>query len=160
IHNLPPDRASLILTDLLAYTNAPETKRLGELLRYLNEFKHTLVVVNHPLWDLNYQGDNYQKSLAVDLLSRFGLWIHALEINGYRRKQENRDTGALAHGFDLPLISGGDRHGRVPNALLNVTCASTMSEFVEEIRYDRVSSVLLMPEYFEHVFTRTMEGVA
>src|SRR5262249_13178765 len=88
------------------------------------------------------------------------LWIHALEINGYRRKQENRDTVALAHGFDLPLISGGDRHGRVPNALLNVTCASTMSEFVEEIRYDKVSSVLLMPEYFEHVFTRTMEGVA
>jgi hypothetical protein len=60
----------------------------------------------------------------------------------------------------LPVISGGDRHGHQPNAVLNLTDASTFSEFVLEIRDDKVSRVLVMPEYWEDLKTRKLEILA
>ncbi len=45
------------------------------------------------------------------------------------------------------LISGGDRHGCEPNALLNLTNAADFPEFVDEIRNGRQSTVAIMPQY-------------
>jgi hypothetical protein len=55
----------------------------------------------------------------------------------------------LASSFRLPLISGGDRHGREPNACVNLTNAASFPEFVEEVRNDGWSDVLFMPQYRE-----------
>lgn len=55
------------------------------------------------------------------------------------------------------LISGGDRHGLEPNANLNLTNAGTFAEFVAEIREDRVSDILFMPQYKESLRLRTIE---
>jgi hypothetical protein len=45
------------------------------------------------------------------------------------------------------LISGGDRHGVEPNANINLTNAASFTEFVHEIRRERRSNVLFMPQY-------------
>ena len=45
------------------------------------------------------------------------------------------------------LISGGDRHGVEANANINLTNAASFTEFVHEIRRQRVSNVLFMPQY-------------
>jgi hypothetical protein len=47
----------------------------------------------------------------------------------------------------MVLISGGDRHGVEPNANINLTNAASFTEFVHEIRRERKSSVLFMPQY-------------
>ena len=47
------------------------------------------------------------------------------------------------------LISGGDRHGVEPNANINLTNATTFTEFVLEIRRQKKSNVLFMPQYAE-----------
>lgn len=52
---------------------------------------------------------------------------------------------AAAH--DMPVVSGGDRHGLEANCCLNLTDARTFSEFAAEIRRERVSRILLMPHY-------------
>lgn len=47
------------------------------------------------------------------------------------------------------MISGGDRHGVEPNANLNLTHARSFTEFVHEVRRERQSHVLFMPQYAE-----------
>jgi hypothetical protein len=47
------------------------------------------------------------------------------------------------------LISGGDRHGVEPNANLNLTNAASFTEFVHEIRREKKSDILFMPQYSE-----------
>jgi len=47
------------------------------------------------------------------------------------------------------LISGGDRHGVEPNANINLTRATSFTEFVYEVRRERRSDVLFMPQYAE-----------
>lgn len=49
----------------------------------------------------------------------------------------------------MVLISGGDRHGVEPNANINVTNAASLTEFVHEIRRERRSTVLFLPQYSE-----------
>jgi hypothetical protein len=85
--------------------------------------------------------------------------MHALELNGYRSSVENLRTCTLSTDVGLPLISGGDRHGCAPNALLNVTNASTFAEFVDEIRAGQ-SWIVVMPEYASHLLGRTLASVA
>jgi hypothetical protein len=55
----------------------------------------------------------------------------------------------LAERWNQVLISGGDRHAIEPNANLNLTHASSFTEFVHEVRRDRTSHVLFMPQYKE-----------
>ena len=50
--------------------------------------------------------------------------------NGYRSWRENRDVCLLAHTWRLPIVSGGDRHGRAPNSLLNLTRARTFGRMI------------------------------
>jgi hypothetical protein len=60
----------------------------------------------------------------------------------------------------MPVISGGDRHCVEPNANVNLTSAATFDEFVEEIRRERVSRVLYLPQYREATACRYVEFAA
>jgi hypothetical protein len=56
------------------------------------------------------------------------------------------------------LISGGDRHGCEPNANLNLTRAEDFEEFISEIRNERSSTVLFMPQYEEPMGLRLYQN--
>jgi hypothetical protein len=82
--------------------------------------------------------------------------VHAIELNGYRSWEENRAVIAIAEVPSMPLISGGDRHGRAPNALLNLTPATSFGEFAREIRRDGRSIVVILPEYRQSLLERKL----
>jgi hypothetical protein len=157
VHNLPPRHASSIMTELAAVTAAPARERIHGAFAALNEFPETLVVWNHPCWDEARVGSIEHNQLLGRFLERFGEHIHALELNGLRPWPENRHVIAVAERCGLSLISGGDRHGLEPNANLNLTNAATFAEFVDEIRRDRYSDVLFMPQYRESLRVRMIE---
>jgi hypothetical protein len=92
-------------------------------------------------------------------LRRHRVWIHALELNGMRPWPENRSAICLARELGMPVISGGDRHGRQPNAVLNLTNSGTFAEFVSEIRDDRWSDILVLPEYHEPHRWRVLQNI-
>lgn len=160
IHNLPPDDAASWMAHFRAWTAAPCPNRLAELLAALHALPHVLIVFNHPLWDEGLAGREIHRRMVHDFLNRCGAWIHALELNGLRPWEENRDVAALAAARSLPLISGGDRHGREPNANVNLTRAATFAEFVAELRQDRLSHVLFLPQYNGSLKLRCLETMA
>ena len=122
---------------------------LTELLATLNDLPGVLVVFNHPLWDLYRIGEPRHIVLANEFLAQNGAFLHALELNGLRNWKENRDVAALAGRWNMLPISGGDRHGIEPNANLNLSRATTFAGFVHEVRRERSSHVLFMPQYAE-----------
>jgi hypothetical protein len=133
---------------------------LDDILSFLNQSCETLVVLNHPLWDLEFIGaEEHVKNLRA-FLAEHGSRIHALEVNGFRSWRENKGVMRLAEELGLPVVAGGDRHGLRPNTLLNLTRANTFAEYVAEIREDAQSEILLMPEYRESLAARTVEGIA
>lgn len=146
VHHLPWDCGEQ-LREMKAFTKAPSAGRLGELLRWLVSEPSTLVVLNHPLWDEKGIGEEAHRRLATDFIERYRGFVHALELNGLRSWVENKGVLDLARSRGLPAISGGDRHTREANAVLNLTNASTFGEFAEEIRRDGCSRVLFMPQY-------------
>jgi hypothetical protein len=161
VHNVPFALSRTIVKGLMSYTNSPGEGDLDQLLDWINEHPETLVVLNHPLSDLKPVGREALKKSVGKFLSRYRGKVHALEINGYRTWEENRATMALAERFQLPLISGGDRHGCACNAVLNLTSAESFSEFAAEIRHDRISRIIIMPEYRnKSLLVRKMETVA
>lgn len=160
VHNLPADKASKIMSELSGYTTHPQESRLAELFEMLNFLPDALVVLNHPLWDIERAGRDLHMTLLADFIERYGRWIHALEVNGYRSGEENRATLQMAEELGYPVVSGGDRHGYSPNAVLNLTRATTFAEFAAEVREDKISEILLMPEYRENLHARTLEAVA
>lgn len=160
VHNLPPESSAQIVNELRCYTRKPQDGRLLQLLAWLNDYPETLLVLNHPFSGLDSHCIRRLKAWLTGLLNHYPEAIHAMEINGYRSWSENRRTVALAEKLGLPVISGGDRHGCSPNALLNLTNAASFSEFVSEIRHDKVSEILVMPEYRENLFVRKVESVA
>ena len=117
----------------------------------------TLVVLNHPLWDECRIGEVEHARTLGGFLERYGARVHALELNGLRSCRENAAVVRLAAHSGHPLVSGGDRHGCEPNAILNLTNACTFAEFVSEIRNDRLSDVLFMPQYREPLRLRVIE---
>ena len=149
VHNLPSARANRWMTDLAEYTSHPTDARLTELLVALNDEPDVLVVFNHPMWDLYLVGKDKHRFLVNEFLQKNGSWLHALELNGLRDWDENRATRRLADEWHMLLISGGDRHGVEPNANLNLTSAATFEEFVHEIRREKKSDTLFMPQYAE-----------
>lgn len=157
LHNLLPTHAPAIMRELTEFTAQPARARLGELFACLNEFPSTLVVLNHPLWDEAKIGAVEHAQLLGRFLERHGEHIHALELNGLRPWKENAQVRWLAEHSGHVLISGGDRHGMEPNANVNLTNAATFAEFVAEIREDRLSDVLFMPQYREPIRLRTIE---
>ncbi len=108
-----------------------------------------LVVFNHPMWDLYLIGKEKHQFLVNEFLQKNGAFLHALELNGLRNWDENRAVRRLAEKWNMLLISGGDRHGVEPNANINLTNAASFTEFVHEVRREKKSNVLFMPQYAE-----------
>lgn len=159
IHNLPESQAHLIMDDLAEYTRNPSPPRLAELLSALHGIPDVLIVFNHPLWDQRDLG----KATFLPILDRFLHGFHscfdAFELNAMRGWPENRAIVQLAGAWDRPIVSGGDRHGCEPSGALNLTNATSFCEFVSEIRNDRLSHVVFMPQYAEPLGIRFMQTV-
>ena len=149
VHNLPSARANEWMATLADYTATPSDTRLTEILRALDEEPNVLVVFNHPLWDLYLIGKERYEFLVNQFLLVNGNYLHALELNGLRNWDENRAVRRLAEQWNMLLISGGDRHGVEPNANLNLTNAANFTEFVHEVRREKKSDILFMPQYAE-----------
>lgn len=149
VHNLPSGRAESIMAMLAEYTNNPYMRRLPELLCALHEIPEVLVILNHPLWDLTGIGPEPHGRDLRSFLCKYGQFIHALELSGIRSWQENQSVLHLSEGCNQLVISGGDRHGCEPNAALNLSHAASFNEFVHEVRRERSSDILFMPQYTE-----------
>jgi hypothetical protein len=153
IHNLPSATGAEWMRRMEAFTAIPVAERpaklLREMLAELDELPGVLIVFNHPLWDLYRIGDAKHRLLVNDFLAVYGQFCHAVELNGLRNWDENRQVAKLAAQWNQVLLSGGDRHGVEPNANLNLTRAASFTEFVQEVRRDRQSHVLFMPQYAE-----------
>ena len=149
VRNLPSARATQWMAELEAFTADPSDARLTEILVALHNEPNVLVVFNHPMWDLYLVGQEKHQFLVNEFLQKNGAWLHALELNGLRPWDENRAVRKLAESWNMLLISGGDRHGVEPNANINLTNAATFTEFVHEIRREKKSKVLFMPQYAE-----------
>lgn len=159
VHNLPSPTAVQWFERLEAYTTDQDVEPLGGLLEELTSVDDVLVVLNHPLWDLSDVGPEAHLRMVRRTLSQFGHLFHALELNGYRSWGENLDVVAMSRETGIPLISGGDRHACAPNALINLSHASSFAGFVHEIKAG-ISTVMTMPAYAEHVIGRTISSVA
>ena len=149
IHNLPSQRAQEWMDTFAAYRAKPDDACLTEILSDLDKDPNVLVVFNHPMWDLYLVGKEKHALLVNEFVQKNGAFLHALELNGLRHWDENRATRRLAEKWNLLMISGGDRHGVEPNANINLTQAGTFTEFVHEIRREKRSNILFMPQYAE-----------
>ncbi|MGC2636059.1 MAG: hypothetical protein WA294_02700 [Acidobacteriaceae bacterium] len=158
IHNLPSDTGAAWMKTFEEYTANPDEKRLTEILAALHALPNVLIVFNHPMWDLYLIGNEKAAQRVQEFLAANGEYMHAFELNGLRPWDENRQTKRLAQQWNKLLISGGDRHGREPNATVNLTNAASFTEFVHEVRYEDRSHVLFMPQYAEPWKHRILES--
>ncbi len=149
VHNLPSARAAEWMATLEDYTAHPSDARLNEILAALHREPNVLVVFNHPMWDLYLIGKEKHQFLVNEFLQKNGAFIHALELNGLRNWDENRAVRRLAEKWNMLLLSGGDRHGVEPNANVNLTNATSFTEFVHEVRREKRSNVLFLEQYAE-----------
>lgn len=159
IHNLPPSHASEMEAHLHRYTQNPSTSSATELLAALHSFPDVLIVFNHPLWDLCGLGPQGHAQSLHRFLEQNNQFLHAFEFNGMRRWEENRQVRPLAERWQQPIVSGGDRHACEPSAALNLSNASSFSEFVKEIRVDRHSHVVFMPQFADPMCVRVAHAV-
>ena len=159
VHNLPSAAPRIWFERLAAFTARPAAEPLADILADLYDEPATLIVFNHPLWDLAGVGHASHQIVLRRFLSEHGHRLHALEINGYRSRAENGGVRRLAAETNVPLISGGDRHALAPNAVVNLTSARTFAEFAEEIR-GGLSHIVVMPEYGRHIGERVMAATA
>ncbi|HTV81089.1 MAG TPA: hypothetical protein VME18_00450 [Acidobacteriaceae bacterium] len=160
IHNLPMERAAGMMAELMRYKADPANADLRELLARLAEHPETLMVLNHPCWDVARVGAAEHGVAVRQLLALGGEWVHALEVNGLRSCSENRAALRMAEELGIPTVAGGDRHGCRPNAVLNVTRASSFAEFVAEVRCEGRSEILILPSYEEPLGLRQLQTVA
>ncbi|MDQ2834371.1 MAG: hypothetical protein M3Y50_11610 [Acidobacteriota bacterium] len=153
VHNLPSATGAAWMERLTEFTAMPVGTRpvrlLTQMLAELDEIPGVLLVFNHPLWDLYRVGKERHEVLVNEFLAVYGQFLHALELNGLRDWKENREAATLAGKWNQVVISGGDRHGIEPNANVNLTRAESFTEFVHEVRRERQSHVLFMPQYAE-----------
>lgn len=159
VHNLPAARARSLERHMAAYSAAPQAACVEPVLEELSRLPQVLVVFNHPYWDEKGSGANYHAVMAEQFLVRHRRFIHALELNGLRPWKENRRTLDLAARYRLPCLSGGDRHGCEPNALLNLAAASDFDSFAEEVRRGARSTILVMKQYRDPLFARILASI-
>ena len=159
VHNLPAEEAHRWVSALNGYTRCPSPDVLADLLAALDERQGVLVVLNHPTWDEEGVGRDLHMAAVRDFLSGYGLWVHAIEVNGLRPWTENSTAIELARAMNFPIVAGGDRHGLEPAAVLNLTNAASFEEFVSEVREDKISDVLFMPHYRDPFRLRYMEAI-
>ncbi|MDM7921859.1 MAG: hypothetical protein QUS14_06125 [Pyrinomonadaceae bacterium] len=163
VHNLPNAQAVDLTKTLLDYTFNRESQtneRLTELFAMLNDLPGVLVILNHPLWDIELVGKEKHIELLKEFVRLHGRWIHAFEVNGFRKWSENKAVIEMAESLGIPIATGGDRHGCKPNTVINLTNAQTFEEFVEEIRVGKRSEVVLMPEYEHPIHSRQLQSFA
>lgn len=163
VHNLPKENALEISQKLLDYTytqDNPSNEQLHEVFAMLDALPEVLVVLNHPLWDIEMVGRERHEILLKNFLREHGKWIHAFEINGFRKWSENKAVIELAESMNIPLVTGGDRHGCQPNTVINLTNSKTFAEFAEEVRVDKHSEVALLPEYKQPLHSRQLSSFA
>ncbi len=149
LHNIDPD----LMPVLESVTSDPQPDKVKEVLASIHANGSALIVLNHPLWDEIRAGDSVHRERFRQLLNRYRPWIHALELNALRPWRENLEVCEIARGFNLPVISGGDRHGMEPNANVNLTEADTFAEFAQEVRQGR-STVLFLNQYRKNIYMR------
>ncbi|MBK7393883.1 MAG: hypothetical protein IPI64_11395 [Chloracidobacterium sp.] len=162
VHNLPRENAVELTKTLLDLTFVKENwinEKRDEMFSMLNDLPGVLLILNHPLWDIEMVGKESHELLLNDFLKAHGRWIHALEINGFRSWSENKAVIELSEAVDMPIATGGDRHGCKPNTVINLTNASTFEEFVNEVRIDKRSEVALMPEYEQPLNSRRFQSI-
>lgn len=159
IHNLPDDRAISFMDDFAEYTRNPSTPRLTELFVALDEIPEVLIVFNHPLWDQRSLGQAAFLPILDRFLERYTGYLHAFELNAMRAWTENKAVMQLAGVWRRPLVSGGDRHGCEPSGALNLTRASSFSEFVDEIRVENRSHIVFLRQYAEPLGIRFMQAL-
>ena len=161
VHNLPESQAIDITKRLLDVTFVKENhtdEKLTEMFAMLNELPGVLVILNHPLWDIEIVGRERHEALLKEFVKRHGRWIHAFEINGFRSWSENKAVIEMAEALGIPIATGGDRHGCKPNTVINLTNADTFEEFVNEIRVEKRSEVVMMPEYEHPLHSRQLQS--
>src|SRR5215472_17031260 len=149
IHNLPSAKAQEWMETLEEFTAHPDDNRITEILAALNDEPNVMVIFNHPLWDLFMIGREKHNVLVNEFLQKNGQFLHAMELNGLRNWEENRAVRHLAAQWNMLLVSGGDRHGVEPNANINLTNATSFTDFLHAIRREKRSKILLMPQYAE-----------
>jgi hypothetical protein len=159
VHNLPREWAQQYSEWLLNYTREPQADDLRELFAFLHELPDVLIVLNHPLWDIENIGAARHNAALAEFVQTYGQWIHAFEWNGFRSWRENEAVRKMAAEWGFPVVSGGDRHGCQPNTTLNITPTENFSEFVAEVRAG-FSDVVVLPEYNEALLARTLEAAA
>ena len=147
IHNIPRRDANAIMQVLASFTARPREEKLTEILAILRSYRDILLVLNHPLMDEKGVGKAQHAQILGRLLRCHGRSLDALEVNGLRSWKENERVIRLARQSGLPVVSGGDRHGLEPNAILNLSRATTLVEFIHEVRYEGRSHVVFMPQY-------------
>lgn len=147
VHNLPSAEAIRLMQRMEQFTACPSDPALHRILSELHAISQVLIVLNHPLWDLYKIGIKAHTDELHRFLDENGTFTHALELNGLRHARENRDVVRLARSRAQLVLSGGDRHGLEPNANINLTNATSFTEFVHEVRVERRSHVLFMEQY-------------
>ncbi len=159
IHNLPVAQVPDLAAALDEYTQNPSVPRVTELLAALHGFPDVLIVFNHPHWDLSGVGSQ-RHALCLDrFLQQNNPFMHAFEINGMRKWQENKQIIPLAQRWERPIVSGGDRHTCEPSATVNLSNAQSFAEFVHEIREEQHSHILFMGQYADPMCVRVAHAV-
>jgi hypothetical protein len=159
VHNLPPDIARGFEAEMAKVTAAPTRERIAELLDAMHALPGVLLILNHPFSceEMLPRADHIL--LLHQFIAEFGQWMHAYELNGLQPTINNTDTIRLAASHGVPVIAGGDRHCCEPNANLNLTNAASFAEFVDEVRVERRTSVLFMPQYRDPIPARYIEVI-
>jgi hypothetical protein len=158
VHNIPFSRARATMDRLKAFTERPLERELESILADLHAEPGTLTIFNHPLWDEKGIGADQHQAAVATLLSQYGEYLHAMELNGLRPWKENASVIRLARDWAKPAISGGDRHALEPNATLNLTNASSFAEFADEVR-GGWSDVLVTSHYRTCHATRVFHNI-
>jgi hypothetical protein len=158
IHNLPPADARSWMPMMATYTAAQDDSLLREILSACASIPDVLVVLNHPFWlEEGVEELDHQRALPC-LLRECAAWLHAFELNGTRKWNENAAVIELAQTHARPVVSGGDRHACEPAACLNLTNSRSFSEFAEEVRAG-YSTVRFLPHYRHAMAFRLLETI-
>lgn len=159
IHNLPVAHARELAQAMEQYTHKPRSEDATELLAALHSFPEVLIVFNHPLWDLGNLGAERHAICLDTFMQQNSQFLHALELNGMRKWDENKRVIPLAERWSLPIVSGGDRHACEPSAVVNLSHAQCFAEFVDEIRNQQRSHILFMQQYADPMCVRVAHAV-
>jgi len=157
VHNLPPGQARDLAAGMVRVTTNPTHELASAMFAELDSLPNVLLVLNHPYSNEERVDLVTHKQLLKEFLRLYRCTLHAIELNGLQPAADNRMCIDLAGEIELPVISGGDRHCREPNANLNLTNATSFDEFVDEVRRGLLSHVLFMPQYRDPIPARYIE---